>query len=338
MVSADVDVGGETIPSFRIVTDDSVSAQPSGTPFLGFIKGDSGTSVRLSVTFSDRQNYFSSRVNDDGAQLRLGSQCQVGEYVVPVRCRTKWGECERIFTDDWLIESSGDLLPIYQYVNLAWYVSGESYRPWNAYHCRVPKVTTAPEADGYFTGGIKYSSNPKTNDYITIEGSWYATKSGPVVLEAFVDPTDRRNLAIVNIQSSRSSCDGSHFWAGQTVNTVAGNYYNFKFTVKTPAEPGNYRIQAHAWTDCHKDGGREIRTTSTRVDVKQEALCNVRGAVENWGGYLLDRARFWETSSSTASTEFSKFGCTRADVEKFCGTVDNFRGKWFLYAPRGAGG
>ena len=256
-----------------------------GGTLFSFVTPTTSDDVRTTFR-APSTNYFLKQTAAGSKDYIIGQECKVGEYIVPYRCRTQWSNCQRIFDKDYEKKSSSDGINMKDFALYGWFLEESSYYLWDMYQCKIVNGGSSSAGvvtdNGYFSGAIRYNSEVATNDYLTVRGSYYAKESGPVILEAFVDVRSQQPLA-VSVVSSRSSCDGSYFWAGKEIVAVAGQRYDYSFTVKTPPEEGKYTVSVQAWTGCAKDGGEYITSTQGIVTVKTASSCNVKRAATELG-------------------------------------------------------
>lgn len=177
------------------------------------------------------------------------------------------------------------------------------------------------EASGKFTGTITVPSKVTVGERFVVKGQYTATSSGPFVIETNVDVKSRQNLAIT-IKSSASACDGSAFYSGKKVIGVAGQVYNFELTVKAPSTPGRYQLNTYTWTDCWKDGGKEIVTVTREIEVTQSTTCNALGAVDAIVNLPINKYNPFASIVKSGVSKVSDYGCTYEAIMRYCGDDD----------------
>jgi hypothetical protein len=300
-------------PDRVVLVPGSSEAGNSGTQFA-FIQGVSDTGERKAYYY-DGKNSFPDYV---------GEECLTGEYIVPFRSSSRFfSSNHRVFTDDYLKSSRTDLLPIYRWKTASWFLEGEEALPYDGYICKhAGAQLQEPEgANGKFVSALSFPSKVRAGERFTISGRYFVSSPGEFVLEAYVDPTSGTPLTVV--RSSESSCDGSYFWAGSKIPGVAGQYYDFYFTVKAPANPGKYDLQVHAWTDCWKDGGEEINKVRGQIEVAGEE-CSPLNVAGNIGRSLKAAGQLlWNRDSSSFRNVVESSACSLAQIDSYCGTRDS---------------
>jgi hypothetical protein len=207
----------------------------------------------------------------------MGGSCSVNQYIVAYQCQTSTGStCQRMFTDDWLKESSTNLLPYSNWQNEAWFkdaINKYGYK-YAAYECLAAKSNPINEKPLYTSSTgqfltVTLPTSGYTDGKSTIKGTYKVTSEGWFILEAGIDQGSRGTTFNIAVSSSASSCDGSGYYAGTRIYGKPGDVYEFAFTIKNPSNEGTYTITAHAWTDCAKNGGKYITGTTGRISLKK---------------------------------------------------------------------
>ena len=264
----------------------------------------------------------------------IGSACTQGQYIVPVACHVSTSDCMRVFGDDYQKTSTSDSLNLKtacaggncrdatymaQYGN--WFIKLHDYYPYTGYYCKAATPAAVATPNGIFTN-INIPPNTIGGDSVTITGSYKVTQPGPFVLEASIDPQASPSFNVV-VSSSSSSCDGSIYWAGSSLNGVVGTIYDFKFTVKTPTTKGTYPVHVQAWTACSKKGGTQMTAVDTKINVIA-TQCDATAVTRDIGAALfkINPLTSWTTTSSAATNILNVYHCSQNDINAFCGTKD----------------
>lgn len=278
------------------------SAEP-GTTFA-FIQGQTGYDVR--ATFRQPTCGF--------PPTQTGQNCRSGEYIVALQCSSaSGGSCERVFSDDYLKQSPNDNLQLSNWFQQTWFQQLLDRKPCSAYQCLAEdEAYVEPESNVAFLS-FNYPRAAFTNEEITVTGRIKATRSGPFILESNIDPNTRQPFAVV---SSRSVCDGSAFYSGTRINGVAGRTYDYQLTMRTPPEPGQYTIRIYTWTDCYKDGGKEIQTLTKTIEIKDRD-CSLQATAVN---LAKSAGPFWWQSSEEGLAGLG--ACTIGQLRDWCGARD----------------
>jgi hypothetical protein len=241
---------------YRLTNVNEKAAQDTQATF-SFISGTSG---------QPRVGSFHLFTTASSVPSTMGSACAINEYIVAYQCQTSTGStCQRMFTDDWLKESSTDLLPYSNWQNEVWFkdtINKYGYK-YSAYECLAAKSNPITEKPLYTssTGQFLTVTFPKsgyTDGKSTVKGSYKVTSEGWFIIETGIAIGSRRATFNVGVSSSSSICDGSGYYSGTKIYGKPGDVYDFTFTIKNPSAEGTYDIDVYTYTGCYKDGGQYI--------------------------------------------------------------------------------